>query len=146
MQWKSEVGGWWNLAVGKRPPKIQTQDGGGWNKRQGKAQKGHHRSETVEDRINALAEALGMPSKDLASAIAGAVKEYVPPATLSSIAAHETGIAVEELINGVSSGQQKDARQAKEQAEAAEDSTPGPGGVMGAMMDGIEGFVGMDEP
>jgi len=45
----------------------------------------------VEDKINALAEALGMPPKELASAIAGAVKEYVPPASLSSVASKETG-------------------------------------------------------
>ena len=43
----------------------------------------------VEDRINALAEALGIPSKELASAIAVAVKEYVPPASLSSVLAAE---------------------------------------------------------
>ena len=46
---------------------------------------------TVDDRINDLAAALGMPSKDLASAIASAVHEYVPPASLSSVAAHQTG-------------------------------------------------------
>lgn len=46
---------------------------------------------TVEQRINDLASALGMPSKDLASAIAVAVHKYVPPATLSSVAAHQTG-------------------------------------------------------
>ncbi|KAI8999142.1 hypothetical protein BD414DRAFT_512660 [Trametes punicea] len=32
---------------------------------------------------------LGMPSKDLAVAIADAVREHVPPASLSSVAAHE---------------------------------------------------------
>ncbi|KAI0067456.1 hypothetical protein BV25DRAFT_1819803 [Artomyces pyxidatus] len=48
---------------------------------------------SVESRIEELAQALGMPSPDLASAIAGAVKEYVPPASLSSIAsgARKTG-------------------------------------------------------
>lgn len=44
---------------------------------------------TAEDRINELAAALGMPSKDLAMAIADAVREHVPPASLSSVAAHE---------------------------------------------------------
>ena len=48
--------------------------------------KGHA---SVEDRINELAAALGMPSSDLAAAIADAVREHVPPASLSSVAAHE---------------------------------------------------------
>ena len=54
--------------------------------------------ESVEDRIRGLARALGIPSKELASAIAGAVRQYVPPASLSSIAAKETGEAVERLL------------------------------------------------
>ena len=91
--WKAEAGGWWNLAMGKRPPVAQdtapavsvppgvtptaSVAGGG--------------DLTVEQRINELASALGVPSKDLASAIASAVHDYVPPATLSSIAAYQTG-------------------------------------------------------
>ncbi len=59
----------------------------------------HGRVEGVEDRINALAEALGVPSKDLARAIAGAVREYVPPASLSALKEKETGSpVVDELL------------------------------------------------
>lgn len=58
---------------------------------------------TVEDRINELAAALGMPTKDLAAAIAVAVHEYVPPASMSSIAASQTGyeivLHIEPLLN-----------------------------------------------
>lgn len=54
--------------------------------------------ESVEDRINGLARVLGIPSKELASAIAGAVRQYAPPASLSSIAAKETGEVVESLL------------------------------------------------
>jgi len=54
--------------------------------------------ESVEDRINGLARALGIPSKELASAIAGAVRQYVPSASLSSIVAKETGEVVESLL------------------------------------------------
>jgi len=54
--------------------------------------------ESVEDRINGLARALGIPSKELASAIAGVVRQYSPPASLSSIAAKETGEVVESLL------------------------------------------------
>ena len=54
--------------------------------------------ESVEDRINGLAKVLGMPSKELASAIAGAVRQYVPSAVASSIAEKETGEVVERLL------------------------------------------------
>ena len=46
--------------------------------------------ESVEDRINGLARALGIPSKELASAVASAVRQYVPP--------KETGKLVESLL------------------------------------------------
>lgn len=62
------------------------------------------RSETVEDRINALASVLGMPSNQLASAIAVAAREYVPPTSLSSITAKETGTIAEVLVEGVVNG------------------------------------------
>ncbi|EMD36070.1 hypothetical protein CERSUDRAFT_53111 [Gelatoporia subvermispora B] len=90
-QWKAEVGGWWNLATGHRPGAAAA----AWAARTNIDVPGptatHEGSPSVEQRINELAQALGVPSKDLAAAIAGAVKEYVPPATLSSIASHETG-------------------------------------------------------
>jgi len=54
--------------------------------------------ESLEDRINGLARVLGIPSKELASAVAGAIRQYVPPASLSSIAAKETGEVVEILL------------------------------------------------
>ena len=114
-QWKAEVGGWWSLALGKRPPQLKTSGPGSgesldsmesnlkkkWNWRGWNGRKESDRpSETVEDRINALALALGMPSRELASAIAVAVREYVPPASLSSIAAKETGSVVDALVKG----------------------------------------------
>lgn len=90
MAWKAEVGGWWNLALGKKPPFAQNTPvtGGGAESTPSVSVGGEA---TVEERINQLAVALGMPSKDLASAIASAVHDYVPPATLSSVAAHQTG-------------------------------------------------------
>ncbi len=96
LNWKTEVGGWWNLALGKRPPSaaealasnsksaqpgVNTQYSGSSGRAKGEP--------TVEDRINDLAAALGMPSSDLSAAIADAVREHVPPASLSSVAAHE---------------------------------------------------------
>jgi len=78
LQYKSAVGGWWKMGLGKPPMIIG--------------------DESVEDRINGLGRALGIPSKELASAIAGVVRQYVPPASLSSIAAKETGEVVESLL------------------------------------------------
>lgn len=48
---------------------------------------------SVERHIEELAKAFGMPSKDLAGAIAGAVREHVPPSSLSSVSkkAEKTG-------------------------------------------------------
>ena len=93
LQWKAEYGGWWNLALGKRPPgasqglnnpgvsasPVSTQYSG----------KDPTGRPSVEDKIQELAAALGMPSSDLSAAIASAVREHVPPASLSSVAAHE---------------------------------------------------------
>jgi len=77
-----------------------------------------------------VAEALGMPPKELASAIASAVKEYVPPASLSSIslaAAKETGKGSEsaKILWG--------------EDELEENGE----GVLGQILDRV---VGMDEP
>jgi len=55
--------------------------------------------ESLEDRINGLARVLGIPSNELASAIAGVVRrQYVSPASLSSIVPKETGKVVESLL------------------------------------------------
>jgi hypothetical protein len=90
----------------------------------------------IESRINDLAAALGMDSGDLASAIAVAVREFVPPASLSSISAQakETphGGVVDILLGHSASASSASA------AEAAETG----GGVTGF----IGKVVGMDEP
>ncbi|KAL4241826.1 hypothetical protein ABKN59_000710 [Abortiporus biennis] len=103
---KAEAGSWWNLALGRRPPPPPPPHGGyqygqaaGFSSNPPRHNSNHGTELTVEDRINDLAIALGMPSKQLASAIAVAVREYVPPATLSSIAAHQSGDAVRYLLD-----------------------------------------------
>lgn len=92
---KTAAGGWWNLALRRRPHDVRdgydafvTDRGGG-----GK----------VEDHINSLADALGIPSHELASAIADAVRQHDPHASSSSLSATEamrsdtaTGILVGE--------------------------------------------------
>jgi len=94
----------------------------------------------VEDKINDLAKALGMPSSELASAIAVAVRHYVPPASLSSIAAKETGPAVQALLEP-SSGDTTPTIT----AEAGPTASTGPS-IVGEVFEGINKFVGMDEP
>ncbi|KAF8063591.1 hypothetical protein FPV67DRAFT_253403 [Lyophyllum atratum] len=140
LQYKTEVGGWWNLALGRRPPQMQTPhtqgNGEGFSKGKGRSRMGKGKEESVEDRINALARALGMPPKELASAIAVAVRQYVPPASLSSVAAKESGPAVKAML----SGEGYDHVKVEKVAEEASN------GVVGGIVSGMEGFVGMDEP
>lgn len=97
---KTQAGGWWNLALGKQPPAFRDNHsgsgsgsgGGGYTPPITTGDGATGRGDlTVEERINELASALGMPSADLANAIADAVREYVPPASIKSISAHQTG-------------------------------------------------------
>ncbi|KIM79260.1 hypothetical protein PILCRDRAFT_823513 [Piloderma croceum F 1598] len=142
VQYKSQVGGWWNLALGKRPPQLRD-DGGDLNFNSNQASKPGGKKwqsgeSDVEDRINALAEALGMPSKELASAIAGAVKQFVPPASLSSVSAaasKETGRNSEALKILLGGGV----------AEKGDDEKKGEG-MVGEVVSGLGSVVGMDEP
>lgn len=133
-QWKSEAGGWWNLAVGKRPPQVprgvnvgqagvRPEYGGYTGNTRGKSD--------VEDRINALAEILGLPATDLASAISGAVAMHVAPATLSSIS---------------SSVSADKAKKTAVEALVGDEDTNGGGGVVSGMADTMGKIVGMDEP
>ncbi|KAI0781710.1 hypothetical protein BC629DRAFT_1289724 [Irpex lacteus] len=87
---KAQAGGWWNLALGKQPSALSDSSSSSGYVGYGEGGKGRENL-SVEERINELAHALGMPSTDLANAIADAVREYVPPASIKSIAAHQTG-------------------------------------------------------
>jgi hypothetical protein len=134
IQWKTEVGGWWNLATGARPENLHSGDGKpSKTKTSGSRGKGgdSHAGSTVESKINELALALGLPSNDLAKAIASAVREYVPPASLSSIRERETGSPVVDVLLAGSEQGKKVEQESKENAE-----TPGV----------LDSFVGLDEP
>ncbi|KAF5350083.1 hypothetical protein D9756_009145 [Leucocoprinus leucothites] len=123
VQYKQQVGGWWDVALGRRPQADNIP-----------SDHSHHRQTSVEDKINDLAKALGMPSKELASAIAVAVRNYVPPASLSSVAAKETGPAVQALLKEPPSQDQTLS------------NTPSATNIVGGVFEGVESFVGMDEP
>jgi len=93
---------------------------------------------TVEDRINGLAQALGVHSSDLARAIAGAVRHYVPPASLSSIVAKETGEAVRFLTDS------DDEFVGGNLGQGTKGSATGSSaGIVGSVV-GSDDFVGMD--
>ncbi|KAI0711860.1 hypothetical protein C8Q72DRAFT_790451 [Fomitopsis betulina] len=140
MQWKTDVGGWWNLALGRQPIQLQNRDADTgaqtsvganppWFGKSGD-------SGEVEKRIEELAVALGIPSTDLANAIAGAVRDHIPPASLSSVAAHETGEAVRWMLNP--SG----ASASEEQSAPASTASRG----LRAVESAFEAAIGMDEP
>lgn len=86
----------------------------------------------MEDRINALAEALGMPPKELASAIAGVVREYVPPASLSSVSS----------AAAKATGKSSDATKVLLGGEDEQEDE----GVMGTASSILGSVVGLDEP
>ena len=117
---KAGVGSWWNIVFDKRSQTCA-------------------REESVEERINALANALCMPSNELASAIAGAVPSYVPPASLSSVAAMETGEAAKVLLSEPKGDQGHISASNGAAAEII-------GGVVGGIITSLESFVGTEEP
>jgi hypothetical protein len=83
--WKEEVG-WWGMSVGR----FGRQHDGLYRNQRG----GQEVAGDLEGHFNQLASALGIPATDLASA----VKPFVPPATLSSLAPHATGEAMKVLF------------------------------------------------
>jgi hypothetical protein len=89
-QWKTQLGGWWNIVSGRAPSSFMTErtvtattTSDAWQTHHG-MWKWKTDPESVEDRINSLAEALGVPKKELASAIAGVVRSHVSPTGPSS--------------------------------------------------------------
>ncbi|KAF8901171.1 hypothetical protein CPB84DRAFT_1777942 [Gymnopilus junonius] len=145
VQYKMAVGGWWNLVLGRSPPAMymppqrETQPNTNWNGwRASKPVKGGG-EDGVEVHIQGLAKALGMPTNELASAIASAVRAYVPPASLSSVAAKETGEAVKVLLQEPSAGETRTAKNKKI-------IKAGSGGnVMDNIISGMDAVVGMDD-
>jgi len=116
-QWKDEVG-WWGMTVG-RSGRQDTIHRGTW--RRGQEVKGE-----FEEHLSELASALGIPATHLASAI----KPYVPPATLSSLAPHATGEAMQVLF----------------EEDHKSDRENGGGSVMGSAAESIGKVVGFDDP
>jgi hypothetical protein len=117
-QYRSRIGGWWDIALGRWPQPEQAP-----------VEHPSYRPSSVEDKINDLAKVLGMPSKDLASAIAVAVRNYAPPASLSSAAAKETGPVVQALLQEFP-------------VNGRDPASPGMTGIVGQLTEGVRNFVG----
>jgi len=90
--WKTQAGGWWNLATGHRP---SPPPGTGETSKGGPGAGGD-----VEAKISDLASAFGIPPATLATAIASAVSAHAPRASLSSISENEapTASVVQSLV------------------------------------------------
>jgi len=103
MQHTNQVGGWWNLTLGKM---LQNHDSNWlsklgvkqlWAEKSSSGSPGPRSEIDVEDMINALAETLGLPPKILASAIAGGVREYMSLSSMPSAATTMSGRSSETL-------------------------------------------------
>ncbi|TBU23678.1 hypothetical protein BD311DRAFT_742267 [Dichomitus squalens] len=100
LQWKAEYGGWWNLALGHRPPgAAQALNNPGASAAPSAsstngayASQGSTGNPSVEDKIQELAAALGMPSSDLSAAIASAHGRAIP-VNPDAAAAQQMGVA-----------------------------------------------------
>ncbi|GJJ14132.1 hypothetical protein Clacol_008389 [Clathrus columnatus] len=86
LQWKTLAGGWTSLMLGKLGENPSTSNN---DQSAQPSSATDHPRESVDYHIEALAKALGLPSRDLASAIAEAIREHIPPASLSSVSAAE---------------------------------------------------------
>ena len=134
IQHKSAVGGWWNVAMGKKPPHMRT------DTPPVHSPPGSGVQHNLEDKITDLARSFGIPPKELASAIAVAVRNYVPPASLSSLAAKETGDIVKVLLEG---DEEKEAVLGATTTGGGSPAAPAATGVAEGFLDS---FVGMEEP
>lgn len=136
--WKAEAGGWWNLALGRRPPGMASGDAGPSGEkvhpfRGDNSYSGSASGDDVEARINDLASVLGLQPTDLASAISSAVSLHVAPATLSSISSSASAAKGEKTAVSALVG----------------DEQNGGGGAAGAaagILETMDRIVGYDEP
>ncbi|CAE6358740.1 unnamed protein product [Rhizoctonia solani] len=123
VQLKADAGGWYNLALGRRP------DTGAPVK--GNPHVGSHKTSThntgvkgVEDRIRALADELGIHPRELASAI----RPLMPTASASSISAEASATPMADAVIGVLGS---DNPSGEQQANGASSGFPDLGTLVG---------------
>jgi len=147
--WKSQAGGWWNLALGRRPPVADTNGQAGtapqdhtWKGTGGRTTSRNGDKNDVANRVSDLAQALGIQPTVLASALVDVLQTNVPPATMSSISASASA-ALETKGSGDEKVLVLDALLGN--AITADDPSTAEqvvGGVRGA----FDTVVGMEEP
>lgn len=133
--WKAEAGGWWNLALGKRPPQMQQAQNYGGGAGAVPTANVKAKQLDLEDHINGIASILAIEPTELASAISSVVAEHVAPKSLSSLsssasAAKADKTAVEALVGG----------------DAESHTGEGSGPSLGSVAKAVEALVGFDEP
>lgn len=119
--------------MGKKPPHMRT------DTPPVHSPPGSGAQHNLEYKITDLAKSFGIPPKELASAIAVAVRNYVPPASLSSLAAKETGDIVKVLLEG-------DEEKEAVLAQATGTGSPIAPAATGVVEGFVDSFVGMEEP
>ncbi|CAE6532283.1 unnamed protein product [Rhizoctonia solani] len=95
-QLKADAGGWYNLALGRRPDTGVPMKG---NPHVGSRKTSTHRTgaKGIEDRIRALADELGIHPRELASAI----RPLMPTASASSISSEASATPMADTVIGV---------------------------------------------
>ena len=127
-QLKADAGGWYNLALGRRPDTGAPMKG---NPNLGSSRQPTQNTgvKGVEDRIRALADELGIHPRELASAI----RPLMPPATVTSISAEASATPMADAVIGVLADEDKSGA-AQGAASAA------------ASFGNLAGIVGLDDP
>lgn len=142
-QLKAEVGGWWNLLLGQRPPQTQTM--GSYDRSQDRGSNKAGKELGLEDHISSIASILDMQPTDLASAVSAVVSQHIAPKSASSLsasvsssasAAGTSAPAADSLFN--------DANPGSEGASASDDE--GALGTAGRVAQAVEAIIGFDEP
>ncbi|KAL5512389.1 hypothetical protein ACEPAG_3381 [Sanghuangporus baumii] len=141
-QWKSDVGGWWNLATGKRPPQmnVQTDANTGYAPR---ANSGMKQDAALESHIHGIASILGMQPTDLASALHDVVHQHVAPKTISSLS---SSISKTASVSGSSAPAASVIFGRSGPVPDAASSTGGVTDKAGTVAKAVEAIVGFDEP
>ncbi|KAL5480266.1 hypothetical protein ACEPAI_1536 [Sanghuangporus weigelae] len=138
-QWKSDVGGWWNLAMGKRPPQMNAQTTGSVPR----ANSGMKQDVALESHIHGIASILGMQPTDLASALHDVVHQHVAPKTISSLS---SSISKTASASGSSAPAASVLFDSSGVIPDAASSTGGVTDKAGTVAKAVEALVGFDEP
>ncbi|KAL5500898.1 hypothetical protein ACEPAH_9285 [Sanghuangporus vaninii] len=141
-QWKAEVGGWWNLAMGKRPPQMNVQMGANTGSAP-RANSGMKQDVALESHIHGIASILGMQPTDLASALHDVVHQHVAPKSISSLS---SSISKTASASGSSAPVASALFDSSRSTADAASKSDGVTDKAGTVAKAVEAIVGFDEP